>query len=418
MAIKSSARCAPISKHWRGGSGLSRAIRTLLFSSLYPSAVRPIHGIFVETRLRELLKSGQVESKVVAPVPWFPFSSERFGEYGRFAATPRAEYRNGIEVHHPRYFLPPKIGMNLAPYAMVMAALPVIRRLMRQGFDFDLIDAHYYYPDGVAAGMIARKLGKPFVVTARGTDLNLIPQYPLPRRLILDTAARAAASIGVCKALMDSLAELGGDPVKLKVFRNGVDLERFMPEPRATARARLGLPAERRQLLSVGHLVERKGHHIAIEALPLLPADIDLNIVGTGGERAALEALAARLDVTSRVQFAGMIPQTELKWWYSAADILLLCSSREGWANVLLEGMACGTPVVATNIWGTPEVVSTPDAGLLMRERTAPALAAAVLSLFAAYPQRDKVRRHAEGFSWEQTTQDQVRLFRAICGTE
>jgi glycosyltransferase involved in cell wall biosynthesis len=114
------------------------------------------------------------------------------------------------------------------------------------------------------------------------------------------------------------------------------------------------------------------------------------------------------------VRFAGMIPQTELKWWYSAADILLLCSSREGWANVLLEGMACGTPVVATNIWGTPDVVSTPDAGLLMRERAAPALAESVQQLFAAYPEREKVRHHAERFSWDQTTQDQLRLFREI----
>lgn len=393
---------------------MSQPIRTLLFSTLYPSEVRPIHGIFVETRLRELLKSGQVEAKVVAPVPWFPLKGERWGDYGKFAVTPRVEHRNGLEVHHPRYFLPPKIGMNVAPYTLAMAALPVIRRLIRQGFDFDLIDAHYYYPDGVAAGIIAKKLGKPFVVTARGTDLNLIPQYPLPRKLILDTAARAAASIGVCKALMESLAGLGADPAKLNVFRNGVDLERFVPEARAAARNRLDLPADRRQLLSVGHLIERKGHHIAIEALPLLPADIDLNIVGTGPERGVLATLAARLGVTNRVRFVGMVPQIELKWWYSAADITLLCSSREGWANVLLESMACGTPVVATNIWGTPDVVSTPDAGLLMRERDATSLAESVQALFAAYPERAKVRRHAEGFSWEQTTQDQLRLFRGM----
>ncbi|WP_419880058.1 glycosyltransferase, partial [Hydrogenophaga borbori] len=166
-------------------------MKVLLFSSLFPSGVRPIHGIFVETRLRELVKSGEVQAKVVAPVPWFPSTAKRFGEYAQFAATPRREERNGLEVFHPRYLLLPKVGMNLAPWAMALAALPLLRRLQREGFDFDLIDAHYYYPDGVAAGLLAKWLGKPFVVTARGTDLNLIPQYAYPRRLILDTAARA-----------------------------------------------------------------------------------------------------------------------------------------------------------------------------------------------------------------------------------
>jgi glycosyltransferase involved in cell wall biosynthesis len=285
--------------------------------------------------------------------------------------------------------------------------------MMADGFDFDLVDAHYYYPDGVAAGLLARKLGKPFVVTARGTDLNLMPQYRHPRRLILETAERASASIGVCSALMDSLAELGASRDKLHVFRNGVDLDRFVPEERQVARRRLGLP-NRLQLLSVGHLIERKGHHIAIEALPLLPSDTELNIVGTGPNLGALRALAASLGLTERVRFAGMVPQVELKWWYSAADALVLCSSREGWANVLLEGMACGTPVIATNIWGTPEVVSTPDAGVLMPERSAHGVAVGFASLLARYPERDAIRRHAEKFSWHETSAEQLTLFERV----
>jgi glycosyltransferase involved in cell wall biosynthesis len=389
-------------------------IRTLLFSTLYPSSVRPVHGIFVEARLRELIKSGEVESKVIAPVPWFPSTHQRFGEYAKFAATPRHEVRNGLEVFHPRYLLLPKVGMNLAPHAMAMAALPLARKLIREGFDFDLIDAHYYYPDGVAAAILARKLGKPFVVTARGTDLNLIPQYPYPRRLIQETAASASASIGVCRALMDSLAGLGADVDKLNVFRNGVDLERFRPEPREAARQHLGFPAADLHLLSVGHLIERKGHHIAIEALAKLPESAHLHIVGTGPARRTLGALAERLGVAARVHFADMIPQTELRWWYSAADVLLLCSSREGWANVLLESMACGTPVVASDIWGTPEVVSCPDAGCLMPERTAAGLVTALQNLQQALPAREAVRRHAEQFSWAQTTQDQLHLFNRI----
>ncbi|MDR0578267.1 MAG: glycosyltransferase family 4 protein [Candidatus Accumulibacter sp.] len=388
-------------------------MRTLLFSTLYPSAARPVHGIFVETRLRELLKTGEVETRVVAPVPWFPFRGPCFGDYGKFAETPGYEIRNDIEVHHPRYFLLPKVGMNMAPFGMARAALPTIRRLIAGGFDFDLIDAHYYYPDGVAAGMIAEKLGKPFVVTARGTDLTLIADYPRPRKLILDTAARASASIGVCQALMDRLAALGAAPEKLHVLRNGVDMERFQPVDRDEARRRLGLPPGQRILLSVGLLIERKGHHIAIEAMTGLRDDL-LVIIGSGPELARLQKMAENLKVMDRVRFVEQVPNERLKDWYSAADALVLCSSREGWANVLLESMACGTPVVATDIPGTREVVSCPEAGMLMRNRNAISLVDAINAFFLTPTKRKNTRIYAGRYSWESTTKGQLELFETI----
>jgi glycosyltransferase involved in cell wall biosynthesis len=369
-----------------------------------------MHGIFVETRLRELLKTGEVQTRVVAPVPWFPMTGPRFGEYGLFAATPHFEIRNGIEVHHPRYFLPPRMGMNIAPFLMAAAALPTVRRLISDGYDFDLLDAHYYYPDGIAAALIARKFGKPLAVTARGTDINLLPNYAGPRRMILRTAAQAAGSIGVCRALTDRLAAMGVDPAKLHVLRNGVDLQRFVPEAREEARSRLGLGSGI-LLLSVGALIERKGHQIAIEALASLH-DVQLAIVGHGPDAAALQSHAQRQGVADRVRFVGQVGNEDMRWWYSAADALVLCSSREGWANVLLESMACGTPVIATDIWGTPEVVAKPEAGCLMRERSAVALIDAFRELQARMPDRRVVRRYAENFSWKATTQGQIDLFR------
>lgn len=392
------------------------SLRILTFSTLFPSSVRPTHGIFVETRLRELLKSGRVEARVVAPVPWFPSTHPRWGEYAKFAATPAREQRNGMDVQHPRYLLLPKVGMTSAPLTMALGARAAVQRLIDEGFDFDLIDAHYYYPDGVAAALLAKWFDKPLTITARGTDLNLIPRYRLPKRMIDWAARRAAGSIGVCAALMDVLHGWGHDPLRLHTLRNGVDLERFRPLPQGEMRTELGVAGEP-LLLSVGHLIERKGHHVAIEALAELRKTrpgARLVIVGEGEERASLTALAARLGVAEQVRLTGSLPNTELLKWYSAADVLLLCSSREGWANVLLESMACGTPVIATDIWGTPEVVAAPEAGRLVAQRQGSAFAAAIGELLAAGVDRKATRRYAEGFSWQATTEGQLALFDEI----
>lgn len=391
---------------------MPKPIKTLLFSTLYPSSVRPNHGIFVETRLRELLRTGEVETKVVAPVPWFPFSGTPFGEYGQFAATPSYEHRNGIDIYHPRYFLPPKVGMNIAPHTLALGALPIIKKLMSDGFDFDLIDAHYYYPDGVAAGFIAKWLGKPFVVTARGSDLNLLADFRYPKQMIIETANKAVASIGVSAALAERMAKLGVEENKLKVFRNGVDLILFYPADQETAQKKLGW-WKKTTLISVGNLVENKGHHIAIKALVHLP-ELHLAIIGTGPEEQSLRSLAVRLGLDQRVEFAGRVPQTKLPDYYSAAEMLLLASSREGWPNVLLEAMACGTPAVATRLGGIPEVIASEDAGLLVDERSVPAFVRAIRKLQARNHDRKAVRQYAEQFDWQATSKAQIELFSSI----
>lgn len=394
---------------------MTAAIRSLLFSTLYPSSIRPGHGIFVETRLRELLKSGRVEARVIAPVAYFPSQNPRFGEWAKMAATPGFERRNGIDVLHPRYFLPPSVGMNVAPLMLALGARASVAKLIREGFDFELIDAHYYYPDGVAAALLAQWFGKPFIVTARGSDLNLIADFALPRRMIQWASGRASASIGVSSALVTRLAELGAAPSRLHVMRNGVDLERFEPIPQNLARRELGLPEGGRLLLSVGHLVELKGHHLAIDALSLLP-DCHLAIVGEGVERSALEARVRSAGLGDRVLFAGARPNEELSRWYSAADALILASSREGWANVLLESLACGTPVVASRIGGTPEVITDEIAGELFFPRETSALVAAVRKVLDRQCDRAQVRRYAEAFSWDETTRAQLALFENILG--
>ncbi len=386
-------------------------MQLLTFSTLFPNAERPGHGIFVETRLRHLIASGKVTARVVAPVPWFPSAHRRFGTYASFARVPLRETRFGMTVDHPRYFLPPKVGMHIAPDMLVLAAKPCIARMIDEGYDFNLIDAHYFYPDGVAATRLGKYFNKPVVITARGSDITLLPQYPKPRKKILKAASEANGVITVCNALKEELVRLGVPAQKIVSLRNGVDLTLFQPIERESARQALGLTQF--TLLTVGHLVPVKGHELIIRALGML-TDMRLLIAGDGILRQTLENLAIELKVADRVQFLGSVRQDQLKTYYGAADVMVLASEREGWANVLLESMACGTPVVASKVWGTPEVVAAPEAGLLMSDRTPEALVSAIRLLQNQYPDRAATRRYAENFSWDATTTGQLDLFTRV----
>jgi glycosyltransferase involved in cell wall biosynthesis len=386
-------------------------MKILTFTTLYPNAARPQHGIFVENRIRELSKTVGLSVRVVAPCPWFPFSASFFGRYSKFALVPRSEIRHGVSVHHPRYALFPKIGMVAAPALMYYGVRGAIRRLIRRSGEFDLIDAHYFYPDGVAAIMLGRHFRKPVVITGRGSDLNIITQYTLPRRMIHWAAERAAGLVTVSAALREHLVKLGIARDRVSVLPNGVDLKLFCPGDRAAFRADLGVKGL--VLLSVGNLIPLKGHELTIEVLTFLP-EARLLIVGDGPERTSLENRAKRLLVSDRIAFLGSMPQHALPKFYAAADVLILASRYEGWPNVLLEAMACGTPVVASDVPGIREIVRSSSVGRLIADRTAQNFACAVQQITYDAPSRTIVRRYAEDFSWAATTEGQLRLFRSI----
>jgi teichuronic acid biosynthesis glycosyltransferase TuaC len=387
-------------------------LRMLTFTTLFPNAAQPNHGIFVENRLRHLLATGAAAARVLAPVPYFPSGAARFRTWGAYARAPRQERRHGLLIDHPRYLAIPRLGMSAAPFLLARASLRALRGLMRDGFDFDLIDAHYVYPDGVAAVRLAAALGRPVVITARGSDVTQLPDHAIPRRLIQDAVRRADALIAVSAALAERLITLGAPPARVTVLRNGVDTALFRPPPdRAAARAAFGLA--RPTLVSVGALIPRKRHHLTIAAMALLP-EFSLLIAGEGPERAALAAQIESLGLSERVRLLGPLPHADLPALYGAADASVLASAREGWANVLLESMACGAPVVASDIPGNPEVVREPAAGLIVRENTAAGIAAGVRALFAALPSREATRAYAERHGWEETSQGQLAVFRGV----
>lgn len=383
-------------------------MRILTFTTLFPNSIQSHHGIFTETTLKHQLATDEIRATVVAPVPWFPSKNPLFGRYGSFADIPHVEQRIGVDVHHPRYYLPPKIGMTIAPFLLAKAAIPVMKKIAAKD-GFDVIDAHYFYPDGVAAVLLGMYFKKPVVVSALGTDINLIPKYRLPRSMIKWAGRRTSSMITVCEALKREMVDLGMSADKIFPLRNGVDLGLFFPMDKAISRAQLGIDGF--TILSVGHLDVRKGHDRTISALRYLP-DVRLIIVGGGADKTKLLNLAIQAGVQDRVRFVPPTSQVQLRSYYSACDALVLASSREGWANVLLESMACGTPVVASNVWGTPEVIQAQEAGVLVEDNSPRGIADGVQHLRRNYPLRTATRAYAEKFSWSETTAGQLRLFR------
>ncbi|MCA8926619.1 MAG: glycosyltransferase family 4 protein [Alphaproteobacteria bacterium] len=385
-------------------------MRLLTLTTLYPNAAMPTHAMFVENRLRRILATGRVSAKVVAPVPWFPLHWKMFGEYARFAAVPRTEERHGIAITHPRFLTIPR-RPTWQPAAYFRAALAEVERLQRSGWDFDVIDCHYLYPDGVAAARLGRELGKPVVVSCRGTDVNLIATLPGPAEQIRKVLPDIDRLITVSAALGERAKALGVPAERIAVLRNGVDDQVFQPVDGSAWRLRAGDAAT--VIVSVGNLISAKGHDLVIRALTDLPG-IHLLIAGKGPEHGALAALAAELGLADRVHLVGTMPQEELKALYSAADALVLASEREGWPNVLLEAMACGTPVVATNVGGIPEIVTEPVAGRIVADRSATAIASGLRDLLADRPDPAAVRAYAQRYSWDDTIARQVALYEEV----
>jgi glycosyltransferase involved in cell wall biosynthesis len=260
--------------------------------------------------------------------------------------------------------------------------------------------------------MLAARLGKPFVVTARGSDINRIAQLAGPRRLILSAARSASRVVAVSQALKQAMVALGVEPARIAVLRNGVDLELFRPVDRDEARRALGLTAPK-VLVSVGNLVPEKGHDLFIKTVAALP-EVEALIVGAGPERTRLLELAAGSGVGGRLRIIDEMPQDRLRTVYGAADALVLASTREGWPNVLLEAMACGTPVVAADVGGVREVVAERVAGRVVESRERDAFAHITRELLASPPERAAVRRYAEGFGWEEVARAQLDLYRTV----
>jgi glycosyltransferase involved in cell wall biosynthesis len=387
----------------------------LTLTSLYPNAQQPLHALFVRTRMERFARRYGHRLTVVAPVPYFPrlfFPS--LAEYDRFARVPAFEDDRGYPVHHPRYLLTPKVGMRWHGASMAAGVTRLVRRIHSRA-PIDVIDGHYVYPDGTAAVAAGRDLGVPVVLSSRGTDLNLFPRFPAIRRRIQANLAACRHLVCVCTELKNVALELGAPEDRVSVIGNAVDATLFHGGDRDLARAQLGLPASGIVILSVGHMTERKGFHLLIGAVAgLRRDDVLLCIAGDGPQRSELVRLVAQRGLVERVRFPGAVRNEDLPAWYRAADLFVLASSREGWPNVLCEAQACGLPVVATRVWGIPEIVSRPELGVLVEDRSEDGLSAAISHALGREWDRAAIEAVGRARTWERVADELEGIFRAV----
>jgi glycosyltransferase involved in cell wall biosynthesis len=376
-------------------------LRVLTYTALYPNKVNPLQGIFIHQRVKHLARRPGNSAEVIAPVPYFP-SWLHVPHWQQFSQIPREEEIDGIRIHHPRYLLLPGVSMPAHGMLMYVASLATARRLHRER-SFDCIDAHFVYPDGLAAVRIGKTLGLPVIVSARGTDINLYPSFHLIRPMLRWTLLHAAGVIAVSADLKNKMIALGIPETRIRVISNGVDTELFQPRNARSARKQLGLPEEGSIAVSVGSLIESKGHHLLIAAVAERPRSFPqprLYILGEGIYRSALEQLVRVKKMQDRVSFPGNRPNQEISLWFSAADVSCLLSSREGWPNVVSEALACGTPVLATRTGGIPEIITSPELGIFV-ERDVDSIAAGLEQALTKPWNRAEIARHSRARSWD-----------------
>lgn len=340
-------------------------MRVLSFTTIYPNQEQTLHGLFVRERVSALAKLCEVE--VVAPVPWTPLAAALSARHQSYARVPAREEQSGITVHHPRFLTIPKVLKTGDGWLMAESCRAGVRALRRR-FLFDIIDAHWGVPDGVAAAVLARALRVPVSITVRGDDVNVFGEERGRGRALRWALRRADLVIALSSELATKVEAWGVPPDRVRVVSNGIDPARFRPVDRLAARRRLQIGAGERLIVSAGRLHASKGFPTIVEAAAGL-ANVRVAILGNDDceapAAAAIREAGERTGMRERVLLPGSQSPDALVDWYSAADVFCLPTAREGSANVLLEALACGLPCVTTPVGGNPDVI-TPGNGLLV----------------------------------------------------
>lgn len=386
--------------------------RVLILSRNYPNSVTPFLGLWVEGLVQHLAKHCDI--KVVAPTPYCP-PLTGFTGFTKFRSIEKEINISGVDVFHPRFLTGPGYSTYNFESNLYFRSVVYTVDQIRESFSFDIIHANFSYPDGVVAAKLSERYGVPFIITEHASWIPWMDNYPRVRQKALWAAERCAFHLAVSNFTKETIAHFTKDTQRLRVIPNGVDSEVF----------RSLRPDEQpnlEQILCVGVTRHVKGIDVLLHAMkPIAKIKPKLKLIIIGGgfnrdylvEETKLRVMSKELGLSRNVEFAGFKPPNEVARYMRESALLVLPSRRETFATVLIEALACGTPVVATDCGGPRDIVNE-KVGLLVPVEDSKALASSVLTIIDRHGSYDRhnIREYAiRNFSWDLIAHKIIALY-------
>ncbi len=377
------------------------AMRVLIITKIFPNRHNGSYASYNRHQFRELSRLCDVQ--LFALWPQYPGRAtvERWRGGADAQVPPASDTIDGMYVEHPRVWYLPRVGAPLAGVSYLLSLLP---RVWSRRHDIDVVMGSFAYPDGFAAVGLARLLGKPAVIKLHGSDVNVVSERRLLRpglRYALSGARRVVANN---RKILTKAIAFGAAADSVRWVPNGIDGDVFFARDKREARARLKLPLEGKRILYVGRMVATKGLWELLDAMAVLAGEepaVHLDMVGTGALVGELAAAAKERALA--VTFYGDQPAERVAQHIAAADVVTLPSYAEGMPNTVVEALACGRPVVATDVGGVPTLLKEPCQGELVAPRDAELLAAALARVVANNYPAEQVTSASTSITWKES---------------
>jgi glycosyltransferase involved in cell wall biosynthesis len=399
---------------------MEKKIKVLVITHTFPTKYNPVAAIFLLNQLKSLEKFCDI--RVIFPYAYVP-NIKFLNPYYRFSKIPEYEKVHGIDVFHPKYIMIPRIlfKLRLLNYYLAIESLfsylsakKTVKNFLNE-WNPDIIHLHGSLSESLLVNWIKKGFKKPLLVTVYGEDVTRYSKQFPSSLLVKNTFKNADAIISQSEFLKKEIGRLGIKNKRFFIIPMGALIEKFKPKGKNIARARLNLPQDKKIILFVGHLFARKGVEYLIKALKQVSKKekkVLCCIIGSGHLELQLKKLASDLGLNQNVKFLGQKKHSQIPQFMNACDIFVLPSLNEGLPVVLCEALACGKPVVATNVAGTPELVNI-DVGLLVKPKDPDDLARKLILALNKKWESKKLLKRAQDFTVDKSAKKLLKVYRS-----